>query len=239
MNDLVDNINKILSNNDIREPKSNKLAPSIHQTKQLKQIDNIKIIQKYTLQKTFELLTLISKTLESSYRIGIKRRQSYENRAKIIYDTMQQNNMTNLKMMDGHGRMVYYVLKEFAKHNNLDKLHIELYDIDDTVNVWHQLLFPQKYIKAIHGNILDCHPDERTCVYLNFCGIENQESKIKDFLNIYYHQCIISFSTRSNNPNGSIIKQNKITPENLNLVQVDNSRADFLTFSLKENINCT
>jgi len=148
---------------------------------------------------------------------------------------MQQNNMTNLKMMDGHGRMVYYVLKEFAKHNNLDKLHIELYDIDDPVNEWHRLLFPQKYIKAIYENILDCQPDQTTCVYLNFCGIEKQESKIKDFLNVYYNQCIISFSTRSSIPNGSIIKQIKITPKHLNLVQVDNSRADFLTFLLKKN----
>lgn len=133
-------------------------------------------------------------------------------RANKIIDKMQLQPTTNkqikITLMDGHGRMVLELLKVLQKKKyNLNNVYIRIIDIDPYVNQWHELCFPTKFTEVVHSDIYN-EQNIYDLFYMNFCGLQNSNNKLIQFLktqqeNNNLSKVIVSFSIRGKNNNNN------------------------------------
>lgn len=127
-------------------------------------------------------------------------------RARDIVKNMLDTGKQTLVTMDGHGRFVrifYYLLSLFKKqrkysHIELCNFNIILYEIDPIVHQWHEIFMPTT-VENRDRSILDHEIQENELLYLNFCGLGNQVSSVRRYLeeNIAtQHNIFLSFSER-------------------------------------------
>ena len=66
-------------------------------------------------------------------------------RAQVLLDDIQDNKLTGILLMDGHGHM-NWCLQEVAlqKDFDMDKLNVQVIDLDNVVNDWHKAFLPRK-----------------------------------------------------------------------------------------------
>ena len=133
-----------------------------------------------------------------------------EMRAKIVVDLLLKNNLYGLCLFDGHGRMIYCIIKEFIARNiNPDNYYFYIFDIHRETHIWHNEFFPMKNCCNINDNIFNEYTNSgkiynhlaMDCVYyLNFCGLRNNHNNIKTIISNSYTPVILSCSRRSPNP---------------------------------------
>ena len=117
-----------------------------------------------------------------------------ETRAKIVVDLLLKNNLYGLCLFDGHGRMIYCIIKELLSRNiNPDNYYFYIFDIHLETHIWHNEFFPMKNCCNINDNIFNeytvsisneytnsgkiYHHLAMDCVYyLNFCGLGNNHN---------------------------------------------------------------
>jgi hypothetical protein len=163
--------------------------------------------------------------------------------------------------MDGHGRMIYQILKVLIeKKKEVDSYIFEVYDIDPYVNKWHRLFLPSG-CKVIDGDILRQTEYPRV-VYLNFCGMSHlftncggitpfasHRKLLKTFKNIICNkscELYLSSSVRGvkndtclsrfwRKVNRQIVQKTSTDPTNdLNITLVC-KRGNFMTYRITEN----
>ncbi|ETO01891.1 histon H1 [Reticulomyxa filosa] len=135
------------------------------------------------------------------------RRIDLEKRAEAVAQLLIKGNFKTLRLMDGHGRILFLILKHLIdqkREDLVDSLKIELVDIDADVHAYHKGVFVGegcKNIKVIHKDVLDMGISPATLVYLNFCGIAKSVKKVETFREEYKKQQIsfvLSFSISRN-----------------------------------------
>lgn len=113
------------------------------------------------------------------------------NRAKKVASELIRGNYKALRLMDGHGRMIFnilFALVQMGHDKFVDNLTIELVDLDPVVNAYHRSVFVGKAcknIRVVHGDVCDQPMDRTTYVYLNFCGMAPSFEKVKAFARQY------------------------------------------------------
>jgi hypothetical protein len=112
-------------------------------------------------------------------------------RAKAIIHHIQQNNITNLYLMDGIGRFLSIVIK-MAVRRRLN-LHIYVVEIDSERSSFHKRFFPQKKADGVQvtclsekdicvvAKELSSNLDNRqsSFVYANFCSLASGKERDK------------------------------------------------------------
>ena len=99
-------------------------------------------------------------------------------RASSIVDELITSGCMCVTLMDGHGRMVYNILRELHNRDcDIDKYTFKLYDLDSDVDIWHQMFLPES-VEGLCDDILVLSSgklrniDELPgIIYFNFCGI--------------------------------------------------------------------
>jgi len=125
-----------------------------------------------------------------------------ETRAKIVVDLLLKNNLYGLCLFDGHGRMIYCIIKELLSRNiNPDNYYFYIFDIHLETHIWHNEFFPMKNCCNINDNIFNeyTHLSMNCVYYLNFCGLGNNHNHIKTFISNSYTPVILSCSRRCPN----------------------------------------
>jgi len=132
-----------------------------------------------------------------------------EMRAKIVVDLLLKYNLYGLCLFDGHGRMIYCIIKEFIARNiNPDDYYFYIFDIHLETHIWHNEFFPMKNCCNINDNIFNEYNNSekiydhlaKDCLYyLNFCGLGDNHSNIKKFISNSYTPVILSCSRRCPN----------------------------------------
>lgn len=110
-------------------------------------------------------------------------------RANAIVDELITSSYTTVTLMDGHGRMVFNILKELCTRGyDINKYTFKLYDLDSNIVDWHHAFLP-KSVESIWDDILCSssnklkHIDELPgIVYFNFCGIGKSIDALKNML---------------------------------------------------------
>ena len=126
-------------------------------------------------------------------------------RANAIVDSLIQSGERVVTLMDGHGRIIYYILRELQRRNrNVDDYEFDIYDLDDDVNAWHARFLPVS--TSVHAvNIFRSRTRLRGLVYLNFCGIGSfvdDTRQVMERLVGRGQHVFISFSQRGASPRG-------------------------------------
>jgi hypothetical protein len=108
-------------------------------------------------------------------------------------------------LMDGHGRIIYNILRELQRRGrNVDEYEFDIYDLDDNVNAWHARFLPAS--TSVHAvNIFRSRTRLRGLVYLNFCGIGSfvdETRRVMESLVGRGQHVFISFSQRGASPRG-------------------------------------
>ena len=125
-------------------------------------------------------------------------------RAKAIVATLLETNQHVVTLMDGHGRIIYNILRELQlRGQSIDAYEFDICDLDDDVNAWHARFLPASTIVCAE-NIFESE-ELRGLVYLNFCGIGDYVASaakmMKSMVDSNRH-IFISFSTRGVSPYG-------------------------------------
>ena len=107
-------------------------------------------------------------------------------RAQEVVKILVSGNFKKLRLMDGHGRMIYLIYNELKKQghlNLLDHLEIELVDLEDKVINYHKSVFGKcDKFKIIKSNICSMTKSPDTLVYMNFCGISKSIDEVQLYL---------------------------------------------------------
>ena len=111
--------------------------------------------------------------------------------AKVIHEKKQQTQpeeKVRLVLLDGHGRMVFLILKHllYDFEFNIDEhLVVCLVDIDPLTNDFHDVFLPYP-IQIVRGSLLDFPLTMRDVVYANFCSIPSlSDDAVKDQFTSY------------------------------------------------------
>lgn len=125
-------------------------------------------------------------------------------RAQAYAELFWMKNYSTIVLMDGHGRMLYTILKCLQHWDiNIDQLDIYVVDLDPIVHEWHQLFFPNNVI-SLQDDIIDLleqhldlqDEDENPTVlpYLNFCGLHGQQERVWNLVQRWTHGMYLSFT---------------------------------------------
>lgn len=129
---------------------------------------------------------------------GKQRLGSVRMRVKLFVAMIQKNSITNLVILDGHGRFLFALLEALfkTKEPSLMNIEITVVERDQSVHEWHQLFFPRD-VRCVRGDIYSHQsiPRQETLTYFNFCGIGGA-SGLEQFLTQLHSSCLLSFSTR-------------------------------------------
>lgn len=129
-------------------------------------------------------------------------------RAFHIAETFWRENYRILVLMDGHGRMLYRILRALQTWDiDIDNIQIYVVELDETTHEWHQHFFPCNVtsVKDDIFNLLSSHicadstNSQKVLPYLNFCGLGNEQIETTwNFIEEWRGKAdlIISFSTR-------------------------------------------
>jgi len=112
-------------------------------------------------------------------------------RSLHIAETFWMDDYQILVMLDGHGRMLYQILRDLEQHQvDIDAITVYIVELDPITHLWHEIFFPKNVI-SMNGNILELlnlhiknDPMNTACVlpYLNFCGLHNQQRRVWNLL---------------------------------------------------------
>jgi len=181
---------------DLRDKLSkNKLQPSVAQCVVLKTFQNVFQFAELDLGTwltRFENLSFFTR--------GSIKDADYDARADFIWkqwNDMCRNNDVNLVLMDGHGRIIYRLLKKIKEHGLEGKRRIIVVDMNPIVDRWHKLFLPIDHVESIRGDIFEIIKNmDNYLLYLNFCGFAGMVDNIMAIRGRY----ILSLSTLNINP---------------------------------------
>ncbi|ETO36782.1 hypothetical protein RFI_00283 [Reticulomyxa filosa] len=174
-----------------------------------------------------------AKTLKPNRR----RHTDLEKRAEAVAELLVKGKFKTLRLMDGHGRILFLILRHLIARKEEDfvnSLEIELVDTDAGVHAYHKGAFVGKgceNIKAICKDILDMKISPTTLVYLNFCGIIHSIEKAEAFCEKYEKKQIsfvLSFSTRNIENSEPISNLKKAL--DIVFIKLETGRNNFLTY---------
>ena len=190
----------------------------------------------------------------------------YDIRADAIWDKWSQSvtangKVSDLVLMDGHGRIVYRLLRKLMDANmngsipEGDIRKIIVVDLSKTVDDWHREFFPKNYVVSVKGDIfkyVETLMPKSYYLYLNFCGVGSMVNSIMKLDQNF----MLSFSTmRLNNSLTAVHKYLEtrtkcddklsgmvgelyryLTETSFSIVSI---RADFVTICVKSMLNMT
>ena len=173
---------------------NNPLQPTLAQCYVLKAFNDIYRFSEHALE---EWLNIFSKLC--LFKRGEKD-TDYDARVDYIWNKWNMicinDKETKLVLMDGHGRIVYRLLKKIHDNGLQNSRKIVVVDLDQTVDRWHKAFFPSCSVESVHGDIFKQANRIKPCfLYLNFCGIAGM---VENTMNIS-NQYILSFSTMRRN----------------------------------------
>ena len=134
-------------------------------------------------------------------------------RASHIVKIILELNIKTICLFDGHGRMFYSIIKLLENPNDYKFIFFEL---DDQTHLWHKEFFPMKNCVNIHGNIFSYEIPNDYFVYLNFCGLGDNHTDIKTFVQTRTNTTMFSCSRRCPNK-----KKNKTSTLIHNLYRIN------------------
>ena len=162
---------KFVINNNLRV--DNSLMPSKTAQLLLRHLildGTIQDLHKLTNLKWMEIMSDESILYETSNFSNLQ--EDHKQRAKELVDSLIATNSNTIALMDGHGRIVWQLLRELSNRGlDLDTYIFHIYDIDHDVNAWHYRFLPVS-CKIIPKDIL-VQTNYPQVIYLNFCGLSH------------------------------------------------------------------
>ena len=153
--------------------------------------------------------------------------------AKTLKDTH-----TVIRLMDGHGRMLLFVLLAIVDRfgwDRLTRLRVELVDIDSNVQEWHMNSFGQsKLVVCIKGDIFAVPYDpSTTALYLNFCGMSKSLDMFETFMRqLKQDACILLSFSAARNAKGVPGKVRAYLESLKWHIHYSSDRKDFITWTI-------
>ena len=90
---------------------------------------------------------------------------------------MKKRNITEVQLLDGHGRMLVLILRALDKaKQDLGKMTFEVFEVDDIVHEYHEYVFSNR-ISCLKQCIINQDPlPVNKMIYLNFCSVPSTNS---------------------------------------------------------------
>jgi hypothetical protein len=156
----------------------NRLQPSLLQCQLLKRAIDTKVVINMREKTNHRWLDILDSgdSLRDALEIKEHIAADQNKRAVEVIDTMLRRGETHLTLLDGHGRMLYEILRQVQIRDpaNINKYTFDVYDLNPNVNLWHDLFFPNS-VRVIKGNVLKSETQlEDGMIYFNFCGVMDQ-----------------------------------------------------------------
>ena len=134
--------------------------------------------------------------------VGDRVQSDQDIRARQIVRCLEERNITRIRLMDGHGRMLFSIMHALVlAGKNLHNYTFEVYDICEQAHEWHSHFFPESNVISIQRNILLDEVPAGTFLYLNFTSIGDQGDAIMTFLMRHFETktvpIMISFLARN------------------------------------------
>lgn len=148
------------------------LQPSDMQHKMLSYfVDSEKIMNPSSMSNS-EWLEFIDDGSILYSRISNDTKEDNIRRAVAIVNSLLEHNYTNVTLMDGHGRIVFQILKELSRRGcDVNMYSFIIYELNEDVSWWQNSFLP-KGVMIVHDDIVLCQLDNISgVVYLNFNDI--------------------------------------------------------------------
>lgn len=221
----------------------NPLQPSKEQVEVLKlfrqwfKFDEMKLEQWLNLVNKLSFCKLSSKKDEFDDADHVEMKDSdYRNRAETIcrvwlgYNDKSKESKA-LLLMDGHGRMIRYLIMELLRKKRQANMEMCVIDLDPYVTEWHKLFFPKYLVRTLpEGNVFNYVNDVKYLPYLNFCGITSCIGELASIRQSFF----LSYSTARSaaylkDENSVIKKFLKENDKECHDVKFSNRRESFVT----------
>ncbi len=172
--------------------------------------------------------------------------QDQEGRADCLARMLREHH-TIVRLMDGHGRLVIlFMLAVIRLHGaeRLNRLRIELVDLEDSVTEYHASFFTHAQITSITHDIITLPYDAHTLIYLNFCSLGASKSAPFRALVRWLRECehlshvLLSFTTARAAKSHPRTLQTALTRAHARCVleKMETPRKDFYTGRLKRRV---
>jgi hypothetical protein len=121
-------------------------------------------------------------------------------RAQHVAELVVASGARVVRLMDGYGRVLLRLLLELAERGALGEgFRVELVDVDQRVSAFHRALYGGLgLVEVLSQDVTRRQPDQRTVVYMNFCGMAASLGGVNSFLAEYASRgqgrVVLSFS---------------------------------------------
>ncbi|MBA42959.1 MAG: hypothetical protein CMF62_02980 [Magnetococcales bacterium] len=142
-------------------------------------------------------------------------KRNHLKRAQIIGRAICNNPYKPVILLDGHGRILYWILRYVNQYRPriINKIRFFIPEIDIVAHEYHKLFFPSSCVCRFMDikDMIEMLASQKPIIYANFCSIGGKEGiremgKVIKECNI--KNLLLSFSTRNIKNIGQMVSQN-------------------------------
>ena len=103
--------------------------------------------------------------------------EDLQKRAEDLAEETKERGITEVQLLDGHGRMLVLILRALDKaKQDLEVMKFELFEVDDIVHEYHEYVFSNR-ISCLKQCIISQKPlPVNKMIYLNFCSVQSTKA---------------------------------------------------------------